>query len=69
MAVRDPRTKLFNAALSGATADKIADPNGDYWPDVDAKLQSVKATNAQVQVIWFKTQDDEGQGFPTTPST
>ncbi len=66
-ATKNLQVKIVNAAQSSVTADQTADPNSSYWPTVDSLLVAKKLTKPQVEVVWVKTVDDEGQGFPYDP--
>lgn len=52
---KSPSLVMIDAARDGADATQIAVPFGDYWVDVDRRLQRCEITTPQVQVVWLKT--------------
>jgi hypothetical protein len=62
---KNPSLLMIDAARNGAAATEIAVPFGDYWIDVDRRLQRCEISTAQVQVVWLKTAlARESRGFP-----
>jgi hypothetical protein len=62
---KHPSLLMIDAARNGAAATEIAVPFGDYWIDVDRRLQRCEISTAQVQVVWLKTAlAHEHRGFP-----
>ncbi len=56
---------LVDAAQHGAAATDIAVPFGEYWIEVDRRLQHREISTAQVQVVWLKTAlARESRAFP-----
>lgn len=51
---RHPALVFINGAQGGQDARRIADPDADYWRNVDARLAQRGLTPAQVQLIWHK---------------
>ena len=59
---------IVNGAQGGKTAEKISDPDDDFWTVLNQRLANSGVTPQQVQVIWLKqarasVQPDEQ--FPT----
>ena len=52
---KNPSLVMIDAARDGAAATDIAVPSGDYWIEVDHRLQRYEVSTAQVQVVWLKT--------------
>lgn len=50
----NPDVVFINAAQGGQDARRIADPDGVYWDNVDARLAQRGFSPLQVQVIWHK---------------
>jgi hypothetical protein len=62
---KNPSLVMIDTARDGAAATDIAVPSGDYWIEVDHRLQSCEVSTAQVQVVWLKTAlAHESRGFP-----
>ena len=60
--------QLVNGAQGGKTAEKISDPNDDFWPTLDQRLADSGLTPQQVQVLWLKearSSVDPSELFPT----
>lgn len=49
---------LVDGAQGGQSADRIADPEANFWRTIEQRLRQAEVTSAQVQAIWFK------QAFP-----
>ena len=49
---------LVDGAQGGQSADRITDPEANFWKVVGQRLAQAQVTPAQVQAIWFK------QAFP-----
>jgi hypothetical protein len=45
---------IINGAEGGEDAEKIRDPDADYWNRVDKKVGGRRLTSEQVQVVWLK---------------
>lgn len=50
----NPRVLLVDGAQGGQSADRTADPSGNYWNGVDRRLAAAGVTREQVQVVWLK---------------
>ncbi len=50
---KNPRLTLVNGALSDASADRIADPDYQYWGYVHDQVAKAGRTDSQVQVAWI----------------
>lgn len=62
--LKNPKVVLVNGAQSGKSADKIADPNDDYWEGhVMPQVARGGITAEQVQVAWVK----EATPMPSEP--
>jgi len=64
-----PTVVFANCALGGQDVNKIADPSGRYWNQSEATLTARGLTPAQVQVVWYQSDDlrDAGDDFPGRP--
>jgi len=49
---------LVDGAQGGQSADRITDPEANFWRTIEQRLRQSEVTAAQVQAIWFK------QAFP-----
>jgi hypothetical protein len=63
----NPAVVFVNGAKGGADVNKIADAR--YWETADKALQSRGVTAAQVQVIWYQSDNlrDQEAEFPARP--
>ena len=50
----DPHLVLVDGAQGGQDAEKVKDPNANYWRVVDQRLAAAGTTAAQVQAAWLK---------------
>lgn len=50
----DPHLVMVDGAQGGQDAERVKDPNANYWRVVDQRLAGAGATSAQVQVVWLK---------------
>jgi hypothetical protein len=50
----NPKVLLVDGAQGGQSADRTADPSGNYWKGVDRRLDGAGVTREQVQVVWLK---------------
>jgi len=50
----DPHLVLVDGAQGGQDAEKVKDPNANYWRVVDQRLTAAGTTAAQVQAAWLK---------------
>jgi len=64
-----PAVVFVNCALGGQDVNKIADPAGRYWTQSEATLKARGLTPAQVQVVWYQSDDlrDSRDDFPGRP--
>src|SRR5581483_8696280 len=64
-----PAVVFVNCALGGQDVNKIADPAGRYWAQSEATLKARGLTPAQVQVVWYQSDDlrDSRDDFPGRP--
>ncbi|RMD94277.1 MAG: T9SS C-terminal target domain-containing protein [Calditrichaeota bacterium] len=51
---KNPKVILVNGAKGGQSADKVANPNADYWNYVRDQLSAASLTPQQVQIAWVK---------------
>jgi hypothetical protein len=66
---RSPAVVLLNCALGGQDVNKIADPSERYWNAAKATLAKHEISTAQVQVVWYQSDDlrDSRDDFPGRP--
>ncbi len=50
----NPALAIVDGAVFGQDAEKIKDPHGRYWSEVDRRLAAGGATGRQVQAVWLK---------------
>lgn len=69
MANVNPAVVVVNCAVGGQDTNRIADPAGKYWMQVEKALAAKGVTNAQVQVVWHQSDDlrDARADFPGRP--
>jgi len=51
---RHARVVIVNGAMGGQSADVIANPNSQYWTNLDDRISAAGLAPEQVQVIWLK---------------
>ena len=66
---RSPTVVFANCALGGQDVNKIADPAERYWNQAQATLADRGVTPAQVQVVWYQSDNlrDARDDFPGRP--
>lgn len=66
---RNPAVEVVNCACGGQDVNKIADPSERYWKQAEKTLAERGVTPAQVQVIWYQSDDlrDQRDEFPGRP--
>jgi hypothetical protein len=63
--VRNPVVKLVDGAQGGQDAERIRDPNAQFWKVVDQRLAAAQVTREQVQAVWLKEAiAGENRAFP-----
>jgi hypothetical protein len=50
----DNNVALINGAQAGYDAPRIADPNSEYWTNIESNLLGRNMSRHQVQVVWVK---------------
>jgi len=62
-----PAVVFVNCAVGGADMNRIADDR--YWEKAEAALAAKGVTDAQVQVVWYQSDDlrDQRDDFPGRP--
>jgi lysophospholipase L1-like esterase len=50
----NPKLLIVDGAQGGQTASITAQPQSNFWKEVDRRLAAAGATAAQVQVVWMK---------------
>ncbi len=50
----NPALAIVDGAVSGQDAEKIKDPAGRYWRELDRRLIAAGVTGRKVQVVWLK---------------
>jgi hypothetical protein len=66
---RSPPVVFVNCALGGQDVNKIADSSERYWTAAKATLANRDLTPAQVQVVWYQSDElrDSRDDFPGRP--
>ena len=50
----NPALVMVDGAQHSKASQFVADPNNDYWTVLDERLDEVKLSNEQVQIVWLK---------------
>jgi hypothetical protein len=61
----NPRLVIVDGAQGGQTAAITAQPEANFWKEVDRRLAAAGVTSAQVQAVWLKQANAQpSQPFP-----